>query len=459
LDGVRLGIVAALSLTEGVFLRIPNIATILVLYCSTMAAQFTNYLGPGILTRGASDIGTRAGQDVDLRFFPNATGIYDNGIQPYGVDANGKLPVINGLWGTELGVGAYGVHKFRHAKLGLDYKGTYRHYANNSFYDGTDQTLTLGYTYQKSRRLVFDTRQIAGTVSQGTSFGGSLPTVTDALVTPSSLLFDNRADYLQSSLDVNYLKSDRTVFTLGGEGFGIWRKANGLIGMEGYDLHGGIQHRVSRRTTLGVSYQHAHYDYPKAFGESDLDMYTGTFATQFGRYWTLAAKAGVDKAEVIGLQQVAVDPEIAALLGVSTTVRTFYKRSFFPSWDLQLDRRFQRASLSFRYAEGVSAGNGIYLTSRQEAAGAAFNYSATKKWSLSANATYTRLKGIAQDLQPYSQFSGGGGVTYALAGPIHLITRYDARHQEIVDGVFKGTSYRASFGISFSPGDVPLAFH
>ena len=74
--------------------------------------------------------------------------------------------------------------------------------------------------------------------------------MTDALVTPSSLLFDNRANFLQSSLDVNYRKSDRTTLTLGGEGFGIWRKAPGLVGMQGYDLHGAIQHRVSQRTTL-----------------------------------------------------------------------------------------------------------------------------------------------------------------------------------------------------------------
>ena len=440
-------------------MRIRNIATILVLYCSTMAAQFTNYLGPGILTRGASDIGTRAGQDVNLRFYVSATGIYDNGIQPYGVDANGKLPVINGLWGTEVALGAYGVHKFRHAKLGLDYKGTYRHYSTNSFYDGTDQILTLGYTYQKSRRLVFDTRQIAGMVSQGTSFAGVLPTVTDALVTPSSLLFDNQARFLQSSLDVNYLKSERTVITFGGEGFGIWRKASGLIGMEGYDLHGSIKRRLSQRTTIGVTYQHAHYDYPKAFGEADIDMYLGIYATQFGRYWTFAAKAGAYKSEVTGLQQVAVDPVIAALLGVSTTVRTFYNRALFPNWDLQLDRRFQKASISFHYAHGVSGGNGVYLTSREETAYASFSYAATRKWSISGSGGFTRLEGIAQNLQTYSQFTGGGGVTYALTGPIHLISRYDARHQEIVDGVFKGTSYRASIGISFSPGDIPLAFH
>ncbi|HSP70148.1 MAG TPA: hypothetical protein VLN48_20635 [Bryobacteraceae bacterium] len=440
-------------------MRIRIIATVLVLYCSTMAAQFTNYLGPGILTRGAGDIGTRAGQDVDLRFFVGATAIYDNGIQPYSVDGAGKLVTVDGLWGTEVSAGAYGVHKFRHAKLGLDYKGTYRHYANNTYFNGTDQALALGYTYQKSRRLVFDTRQVAGTVSQGTSFGGMLPTVTDALVTPSSLLFDNQANFLQSSLDVNLVKSERTVFTFGGQGFGIWRKATGLIGIEGYDLHGTVKRRLSQRTTIGANFQHAHFDYPKAFGEADLNTYSGILATQFGRYWTLSASAGAYQAEVQGLQQVAVEPEIAALLGVSSTVQTFYTKSIFPQWDLSLTRRFQRAFLSFRYAQGSSAGNGVYLTSRQETAGVVFSYSATTKWSLSLSAGSARLSGIAQGLQPYTQLTGGGDITYALTKPIHLIARYDARHQEIVDGVFKGTSYRASFGISFSPGDVPLAFH
>ena len=440
-------------------MKIRMIALVMVLYCSTIAAQVTNYLGPGILTRGASDIGTRAGQDVDLRFFINATGIFDNGLEPYSVTPTGKLVTVNGLWGTEISAGAYGVHNFRHGRLGLDYKGTYRHYTDKTFYDGTDQTLALGYTYQKSRRLLFDLRQLAGTLSQGTSFAGGLPSVTDALVTPSSFLFDNQASYLQSSLDATWLKSGRTSFTVGGEGFGIWRKATGLIGMEGYDLHGTVQHRLSQHTTIGVAFQHSHFDYPKAFGESDINMFSGILGTQFGRYWTFAAKAGAYQAEVQGLQQVSVDPQIAALLGVYTTVQTFYKKSIFPTWDLSLTRRFQRASLSFGYADGVSAGNGVYLTSRQESANGTFSYIATTKWSFSASSGYTHLRGIAQGLQPYTMINGGGGITYALTKPIHIIARYDARHQEIVEGVFKGTSYRATLGISFSPGDVPLAFH
>jgi hypothetical protein len=427
--------------------------------CSTMTAQISNYLGPGILTRGAGDIGMRAGQDVSLRFFVNAQGIYDNGLLPYSVDGSGNLITVNGLWGTEVSAGVYGVHDFRHARLGLDYRGTYRHYSQQSFYDGTDHQLALGYTYQKSRRLVFDMRQLAGSVTQATSYGAYLPAVTDAVVTPSSLLFDNRADFLQSSLDVNYLKSDRTTLTFGGEGFGVWRKAPGLVGMQGYDLHGAIQHRVSRRTTLGVNYQHAHYDFPKAFGESDVNGLVGIWATQLSRFWTVSVQAGAYQAEVEGLQQVAVDPAISALLGVSSTVQTFYRKSIFPQVSASLDRKFQRADLAFHYQRGVSAGNGVYLTSRQEGGSAAFSYTATRKWSFSVNGGYDRLDGIGQDIRPYSGFTGGAGATYAITNPIHLIAEYYARRQEIVNASFRQTSYRAAIGISFSPGDIPLAFH
>jgi hypothetical protein len=423
-----------------------------------MTAQISNYLGPGILSRGAGDIGTRAGQDVDLRFFVNATGIYDNGLQPYSVDGKGQLVTVNGLWGTQVSFGAYGVHTFRHARLGLDYQGAYRHYTEKTFYDGTDHTLALGYTYQKSRRLVFDLRQMAGMITQGASLAGALPLMTDSLVTPASTLFDNRMSYLQSSLDVNFLKSDRTTVTFGGEGFGIWRKATGLIGMQGYMLHGAVTHRVSRRITLGLGYQHSHYDYPKAFGESDINAYYGTWAAQLSRNWTLSLNAGAYQVEVQGLQRVSVDPQIAALLGVTSTVQTFYQKSMFPQGSVKLDRKFRRADLAFGYQRGVSAGNGVYLTSQLERETASFSYTGIRKWSFSAQGGYSQLKGIGQGLQPYSQIIGNARVTYSITRPIHVFASYDNRHQDIVDA-FHQNSFRASVGISFSPGDVPLSFH
>ena len=427
--------------------------------CSTMTAQISQYLGPGILTRGAGNIGTRAGQDVDLRFFVGAEGIYDSGLQPFSLDTNGQLATVSGVYGAQLSYGAYGVHNFRHARLGLDYKGAYRRYTGNSLYNGSDNILALGYTYQKSRRLIFDMSQAAGSVAQGNYFAGAFSALSDSVVTPSSLLFDNRMNYLQSSMDVNYLISARTTLTLGGSWFGVWRNATGLIGMQGYSLHGAIQHRVTQRTTLGVNYEHSHYDFPKAFGESDINSVSGTFAKQLGEFWTMSVQGGAYQVEVQGLQRVAVDPVIAALLGVTSTVERFYRRSIFPQYGATLSRRFHRANLSFQYQSGPTGGNGVYLTSRQDTGSANFGYTATRKWSFSATGGYSRMEGIGQNLPPYAQIIGGAGVTYALTRPIHLTARYDARHQEIVNSVYLQDSNRATIGISFSPGDIPLSFH
>jgi len=69
------------------------------------------------------------------------------------------------------------------------------------------------------------------------------------------------------------------------------------------------------------------------------------------------------------------------------------------------------------------------------------------------------MQGIGQNLQPYSQISGGAGFTYSINRPLHLVAKYDRRHQEIINGSFLQNSYRATIGISFSPSDIPLAFH
>ena len=126
-----------------------------------------------------------------------------------------------------------------------------------------------------------------------------------------------------------------------------------------------------------------------------------SLATQLGRSWTVSVKAGVYQAEVEGLQQVAVDPVITALLGVTTTVQTFYQKSIFPQWDGNLTAGSSAPICRFSISSGVSAGNGVYLTSRAQTGTGSFSYTATRKWSFSANGGYSRLDGIGQNLQPY----------------------------------------------------------
>src|SRR5580704_2169789 len=319
----------------------------MTLLCAVFPAwsQVGNYLGPGVVSPGAGDIGQRSGQDVDLRYYFNLSGVYDTGVQPFALNSSGNLLRVDGLYGEELDGGVYGVHRWREAVLGLDYAGSFYHYDNGSAYDGSSQSLSVGLSYQKSRRIVFHMREVAGTTSLGYGTAGYYnssvtPGTTDVVNQPTTLLFDSRYYYTQSTADMTFIQTPRTSYTIGGDGFFILRQAQGLASLHGYNLHGTIQHRVSRNQTIGVTYAHIHYDFPPAFGQADTNLAEAFFASSLGKRWTVNIRAGAFQTEVQGIQQVTLNPVVAALLGTSVGQQTFYREDFYPSGEFNLTGRF-----------------------------------------------------------------------------------------------------------------------
>jgi hypothetical protein len=152
-----------------------------------------------------------------------------------------------------------------------------------------------------------------------------------------------------------------------------------------------------------------------------------------------------------------LDPVIANILGVATTVQAYYTKTYVPSGTGELTRQFKSSYLSFYYSHGISPGNGVYLTSKQELAGASYTYTGVRKASLSLSGLYNSLASLGQTLTPYKYFSGGASASYAVTRALHLTARFDSRYQDITQlNTFKKSSYRASIGVAFSPGDIPL---
>jgi hypothetical protein len=422
--------------------------------------QVGGYLGPGVLSRGAGDIGDRSGQPVSLRFFADVTGVYDNGIQPFSVDSKGDLVQVNGLYGIQLDFGVYGQKQGKQSVIGLDYTGNFYHYTNDEFYDGTTHNLALGLTYQKSRRISFDFRVLAGTTTLGYGAGAfpvaSVP--TDIVNSPTSLLFDNRTYYGQGTADVNFILSPRTTITLGGDTFLVRRQASGLAGLDGWNARGTIQHRLSRQQSIGVLYQHMFYNFPPAFGQSDTDMMEGFFSTSLGRQWTFNVHGGAFRTDVQGLTIVQLNPVIAALLGQGFGVQAFNKTDIYPSGSVMLNGRLNKTtSIQVSYTRSVTPGNGVYLTSRQDAGFGSLSYTGIKKWNLGASGGYYKLASIGQGIPAYGQWAGGAGFTYGITRSIHIVGRADFRHQNIQTLGLRETGTRATLGLAFSPGNVPLS--
>jgi len=417
-----------------------------------------SYQGPGISSPGVGDIGRRSGEQVDLRYYFGVSGIVDSTVVPSVTDSHGKLIDIPDLYGIVVSGGAYGVHSWKRSQLGLNYTGSYTRYFNYDAFDSTDHALSLGYTGQVSKRLKFDLRESAGSIKYGTGqVANAVSSDLNTSFTPETRLFDSRTYYLQSSASATLLQSARISYTVGGSAFLQNLKSTGLSNGWGYSFNGNMLRRMSKSSTLGATYAYSHFEFPQFSSQSTSHTFQGLYATALGRSWTLSIEAGATVTQGESLVNFALNPVLAAILGQSTITGIANFQTIYPSGTVTIKRQFRLAALGLNYYRGVNSGNGAYTTGRVDNANAFISYTGLRKWNVGADGGYNTLKAIGQNLGKYSQYSAGGGISYALGHDMHLALRYDFRDQQIGFSTFRHNGSRAMVGLNFSPGSLPLS--
>jgi hypothetical protein len=419
------------------------------------AAPAEDYGGPAILTRGQVPGGFSA-VPAAFRPFISLNGIYDDGLAPISVNSKGRIPTLD-LFGVELALGLYGYHTWKHTTLALDYKGDFRHYGQST-YDGTDQFLSLILTHQQTKRITFTIRNSAGTYSRSYFLSSTLGVLDSSnLQTPENDIYDSRVIFLTTAGDMIYRLTPRLSVDIGGEGYIVRRESSALYGLTGYDAHGDLQYRVRRHTTIGLDYRYTHFEYTKGFGNTNIHSVGINYATQLTHRLQLAARIGGARVETSSLEEVTLAPAIAALLGVSVGVEAAYQLHYVPDVTARLSETLRRSQFGLTFTDSVNPGNGVYLTSKMESALASYRYTGVRHWNFGADGGYNKLTALAQTLGAYGSYGAGGGFTRDLKKGFHAVLRLDARRYDIGGDAFRRTNFRAMVGLTFSPGDVPLA--
>ena len=419
--------------------------------------QDQTYAGPSILSRDKSLIGERGGRPIDFRFYGEIMGVYDSGLTPLLVNPQGDVPNI-GAYGAEVGFGVIGSHRWVHDALSLEYRGTYRNYSNHSYFNGTDQFLNLAYSHLLSRHVTLDLKETAGRVSLANGEFSYLPlTNTDLFAVPANELFDIPTNFLESRVDLVWQKTARLSFGVGGEGFLVRRSSLALAGLNGYSGRANVAYRVTRRQTISANYEYTYFDFQRQFGNTRMQSVALGYSIGLSRKWDFSVQAGGIRLGFAGLTLVPLDPAIAIIVGQPNAVVTFAHINYVPMIEGRLIRRYNRSSLSFNYAMGVSPGNGVFLTSRQNTGTAAYSYAGYRRMTVGLDATYGTLTALGQTLGQFATFQAGGGGTYKLGRAMHLELRYDYRHYSTQNAFYLKNSNRVMLGFAFSPGETPIA--
>jgi hypothetical protein len=416
------------------------------------------YAGPAILSRGTGATVRTPSETIRLRPFIRLNGTYDTGITAPTVDQFGQLQSVSSF-GADVDAGVRGYHTWRKTTLNLDYNGNYRHYAKNSYYNGSDQLLTLGVETRVTPRISFQLRESAGTYARsfgdfGNNAGGFDPQFTNV---PINELLDNRTNYYSSLADLVFRKTARLSFDIGGDVFLVRRQSNALYGVTGSRARADVAYRYTRHSTIGIAYNFMHFSFTKGFGASDVHTVAIIHSTRLTRRWELSLEAGGARAETLGLTQVSIDPVVAAIIGQTSGIEVIYRVNYVPNVAARLSGGFRHSAIGFGYTRGVSPGNGVFLTSRTQTAIADYTYTGIRKWHFGINGGYDSFGSLSRNLNNYSGYRGGAGVTYQISRFVHFVTQFDARRYEVADTTFKRVQYRAQVGFGFAPGDIPLS--
>jgi hypothetical protein len=253
--------------------------------------------------------------------------------------------------------------------------------------------------------------------------------------------------------------SPRLSFGIGGSAFAVRRRATALLGVNGYNAEGDAAYRLSRHTTLGINYGFVRYDFTRAFGGANVHTVGVNYSWQMNRRWQMGLMVSGFRVENESIRRVQIDPLVALIIGQTTGFEAFHAINYSSGFGARLSRSFRQANLAFSYTRGISPGNGLLVTSRNEIFDATFTYTGIRTWNLSASAGYNRLRSMTQIAGTYDSAIFGAGFTRQIwRGGVHMVGRYDYRRYETTFLALPERSQsRISIGFSFAPGDIPLS--
>jgi hypothetical protein len=407
---------------------------------------------------GGRQYGQRAGKEARIRVYADLSGVYDNGIFPVTLTPAGTLGSGVTLAGAEVNVGAYGFKQYRRTQIGLDYRGGYRHYPTNTFFNGSDHFLGLDARHQASKHVQYTGNITAGTTNRVFGFANFINVGGLNNLLPFNDIFDNRMYFLHGTGQMNYQVNARLILTASGEAFAIRRNSTALVGSNGVMPRGAITYRLSRRLAVGSTYQFFHLTYPRAFGEAQVHNAMGFVTYQLNKIWSAEVAAGAFRMDVAGTRVVRADPVVAQLLGIENIAEAFSRVTTQPSAQAVLNGAFRRTGVNISYARLPAAGNGLTLAGSSHNFSASLQHQPNNRTSFSLTSSYNRFTSVDRIERTFTTVFGGVGGTYKVSRAVQVLANASYRHADFTGFGIRRNAIRLQVGIVLTPSDVPLVF-
>jgi hypothetical protein len=269
--------------------------------------------------------------------------------------------------------------------------------------------------------------------------------------------FDNRTVFSTTQASLVVQKTARLSFAMGGSDFIVDRHSKALYGSRGQVATGDVQYRINRRSTIGAQYQFLHYTYPGIYGSTVGNGAAATYAIRINREWEFSSYGGFMRVESTFLQTVALDPAIAALLGITGAPEITHRINIVPDLAGRLSRNFRTGVLFISGGHSVLPGNGVFLTSVVTQAMAGYAYTGLRNWSFGLSGSYDRASAIGTITGNYADKTASLLMSRMWVRHISFVVGYSVRqYSSVTFSNYNRTIQDARVGFGYSPGDIPI---
>jgi hypothetical protein len=410
-----------------------------------------DYSGPAVLSLGNQPALTGVQADT-IQPFLTVNRIYGTGLGS-GLSGGDPNAVQSGV---ELGFGLRGTHRWKRVTMQVEYNGNYRDYNGQSAANGLNQLAIATVVAQLKRHLVLSFRQTGGILRQ--DIGGLLlqPAALETSTTlPTNEPFSNGLKIIDSIVTLTYQKTRRLSFRGTIEG-SLLRQSTPDVGTNSSILSADMDYRLSGRSTIGLDYSFRHFGYT-TFGWADVQGIALDYTWRATKSIDVAFQVGMNHSSAVALAVVPIDPELAAILGTSTGIQVSDRAINSPLVNVRVTKRWHRVDADLDYRRGISAGNGLVLTSTEDSMIAGLHYSNPNRWTVSVEAGRTAMEEIA-GTGTYTGNTFGASFNRFIRPGVQAVARFDVRPVSYTGSQgLNRTYYLGEIGFIFSPSEIPIA--
>jgi hypothetical protein len=159
--------------------------------------------------------------------------------------------------------------------------------------------------------------------------------------------------------------------------------------------------------------------------------------------------SGVQQSTV-GVRTISLDPVLAAILGRVSGSEVFESNNLLYGYYVSVGRRINRSQASFDVGRTTTPGNGYFLTSINDSAGARVTHTFSRNLVVSASFGYSKLASLGFASGTFKGWTGGG-LTYKVTPNLGFNTGVEWRTFDLGNTTFGRRGVRATVGITYFP--------